>query len=278
MQLAGSARAAPVIFMLLSSALPPTADAQCKRDVRALAGELGYRLRGARCEGLYVELQSAPAILRVVALVRGGRLDSQFRSDTIPLADSFLVLVPPDLRALVGLDSTITILSQPIGAGPNWVMDAEAVGSSRFRWNIDEVLRSTDLPPSRVGVVGTATRAGNQPRASGRRDTVYVPLRVVRENAVGSPSSTASDSIYFAFHLPSAGYARVCVEPADSAQVIRPPLLCTDARQVQVGSYFDGYFEAMLPPGKLGLNHLVVLWRTSAAGPVGRDRLEILRW
>lgn len=234
---------------------PAAAQSQCEFDVRP-APRLAYEPRGERCEGLYIELQSTPMNLRVVSLLRGGTLDALEADSTVSV---LVVRVPADLVLGDSLRTRIRVVGQPKVAGVNWALDGWAEPNSAFRWNLDEVFRRTGIPLSQVGL------AGRTLRVQGIKDPVYVPLEVTGQGRAGN---AASDAIHFVFHLPAAAEARVCV-------VAGGPPACTGTERIQSGGYFDGYFQATLPPAPPGLTPVVVQWRASVGGQQGHDRLDV---
>lgn len=243
-----------VLVPPLALAGPTPAEGQCGLDVQPVGGTLAYMKRqGNRCEGLFVELQSAPRHLRVVSLTKGHAPDLE----TEPL----LVIRVPDLSppGSDSLQATITVLAQPLDPAVNWALDGRAAGADSILWNLDEVFHRLEGPLPRVGI------AGRTARKRGLADPVYVPAEIT---APGSGS--AGDSIHLVIHLPAAGEARVCVEEETH--------WCSDILQpLAGGGFYDGYFEARLPPGE-GLVPIVVLWRESGSMDGGRDRFDIYRW
>ena len=235
------------LALVLSTAVAASAQ-QCQLDVRP-AEELGYGPRDDRCEGFYVELQSAPTHVRVVSLVRGHRPDS----DSLP--DSLELRVAPD--PLIATTEAVAVLARPTIAGLNWAMDGQAAPRRPFAWDLS-VFRRAEIPLESLGFVGVSRRS---------RDPVYVPL------TVGAPGGAAEgDSTHVVLHLPfPVDVARLCdVEAAD----------CVDLSQMQTGGYFDGYWETSLTTAETrGVRAFQVQWRHSSMGDdVGSDRLEILRW
>jgi hypothetical protein len=243
----------------------PAAAQECELKVRPIDGRLGYRPRAnARCEGMYVELQSAPVALRVISLMRGtvdsAALDSA-RSLELHIA----------LHTL-NLDPVVTILAQPTVAGVNWALDVRdtaVAGPDRkqrlaYRWNKFEAFDGTGIALDSIGFVAR-TRL-----MRGMQDPVYVPVAVTRSN----DKVTADSSIHVIFHLPGASVARLCV--------VRYECVSGDLQPMRSGGYYDGFFQAEIPltgttPGEL--LQIVVQWRESGnASEVQRDRFDLFRW
>ena len=138
-----------------TTASPPCADLSPVRDDR---DQLGYRLRGDRCEGLYRRDTSGPrAELRLVSLTLG-RIKFPFAEDTVL-----------EVRRDPGLTEPVQVRSQPLPGDVPYQMDAVLASGTRLRWPVREVLHPADLDASRLGVLGSFP---------GRNPPVYVPLWV----------------------------------------------------------------------------------------------------
>lgn len=240
---------------LLAVGPAPAAAQQCEFDVRPVAHKgTGYGPRNTRCEGLYIELQSAPLNLRVVSLLHGrselprpgpdSKLEVQFpRSD-----------LPVDSLKLIGL---------PRESGVNWALDALIDPDSTFEWDLSEVFARTDVSLSQVGLIGRGKLD-----SSTLADPIYVPVKVT-----SSQMESMTDSIHIVFHLPVAGEARVCL-------IDLPAAPCTDTlKPIDAGGYYDGFFETSLPGPVNGLTTVAVEWRrTGGSSAVGNDRFRIIGW
>lgn len=233
----------------------PAVAQQCEFDVRPVTDQrTGYRPRDTRCEGLYIELQSAPMNLRVVSLLHGSSVLPR------PGPDSRLTVQFPWSDPSV---DNLKLIGLPREAGVNWALDASVDPDSTFEWDLSEVFDSTGVSLSQVGLIGRTA-----PEDSTLDDPVYLPVKVT-----SSQMASTTDSIYVVFHLPVAGEARVCL-------IDLPAAPCTDTlKPIDAGGYYDGFFETSLPGHVNGLTTVAVQWRQAGgSSEVGSDRFRIIGW
>lgn len=142
------------LFVILPHGPSALAAQTCVSSVQPAQGDLGYRVRGERCEGLYVAEISTSA-LELVSLT-DGPLEYSLEVDTLMVyAATETTPGPVHLRALGRRPRTY------------YRMDA-APDALPFPWSSD-VLKLAGMTPDRTGMYGFTLAAG---------DTTFVPVRV----------------------------------------------------------------------------------------------------
>lgn len=252
--------------LLPATFLPTGADAQeCELKVRGIAGNMGYgpRKPDSRCEGMYVELQSAPVVLRLVSLIRG-----RVPTDAILGNEKNLVIRVPGADTL--LKDPVTVMAQPTMAGVNWALDVKASGE--YSWNKAELFHRTKLQLDNLGFLAVTRRS------KGISDPVYVAVEVT---APGE-DPTNSDDVHLIFQLPAASRARLCVARDVGSTSSGVSRNCYDAELLRSGGYYDGFFTVTLPLSDEignGIVPIAVEWMEAGSGAISRDRFEaVLRW
>ena len=161
-----------LMFPLLLALLDPLGarlagqTAHCDADLNpATTNPLGYRLRGDRCEGVYIQDVAATA-LKLVSFT-----DSYESFD--PALDRPLVVewAPPPSAA-------VHIRAQSLRSRLYYRMDSDRpAGSASFTWSPD-VLAALRLGKAELGVLAWTTR-----RIGSMDRTVFEPLRLRQRNA-----------------------------------------------------------------------------------------------
>jgi hypothetical protein len=145
---------------------------QCDRNLLTLpTSPLGYRLRGDRCEGLYVEEVSGSAILI---------------ASWTEVFDDFDVARTPNLTVVWDVPDgagQVRLRAQGLRRRLYYRMDAlRPAGSSSFDWPTD-LLTELRIPRRDLGVVALATASVGVTERE-----MYLPLRI----AQGSPPSRSA--------------------------------------------------------------------------------------
>jgi hypothetical protein len=141
--------------------------------VKPTSDPVAYRLRGERCEGVYVREVAGTGGFSVVAFVVGGN------PSVIDAGKPLAIEWPP------GLDAPILLRAVSLRRNLYYRMDTRRpAASTRFDWPSD-VLRDLELKMDEVGVVAwTESRMGES------YQDVYVPIRV------GSAGASPGESSY----------------------------------------------------------------------------------
>jgi hypothetical protein len=120
------------------------------------SGPLGYRLRGALCEGLYESPVAAD--FEVVSLLSAGLSFG---------GEGEIAIGVPDLPG-VGPGTPVRVTAVALRPRTYYRMDATVRPGDSLRWPVGEVLGPLGLGPSDLGVFGQVEIEGQ---------TAYVPLR-----------------------------------------------------------------------------------------------------
>jgi hypothetical protein len=152
-------KAVQVIVLTSCLGLPALAQQNCPE--KDAGGQTGYKWRGDRCEGIFVQPVAGSADFRLVSFSAGldGSVDigstSALKLSWAPPASGDLSLHAASLRSrhYYRMDARRTVAQ---GVSYNWPTD---------------VLRAENLKPNEIGVVAST-------QVAGFKDEIYIPLRV----------------------------------------------------------------------------------------------------
>jgi hypothetical protein len=130
------------------------------------SGALGYRRRGALCEGLYESPVAAD--FEVVSLLS---------ADLSSAGEREIVIGAPELPG-VASDVPVRVTALALRPRTYYRMDAAVPAGGSLRWPVGEVLGPLGLDASDLGVYGQVEIGG---------ETVYVPLRPLGGRGATSP-------------------------------------------------------------------------------------------
>jgi hypothetical protein len=140
--------------VVVTSRMPTQGSPQtCDPQIWPQAGNLGYRLRGDRCEGLYETAVAAIGAMRPVSLTDG---DISLKPGD---QDLWWTASPSNAQTII----TVTAFSAL------YRMDARVRGT-QYRWPTDVVI-GTRIPLNHIGIV-----AVTQERLKNRTRDVYLPV------------------------------------------------------------------------------------------------------
>lgn len=235
------------LALCLMSVVP--ADAQCPLKARPRPGATGYQPRLDGCEGLYIQLQSAPINLQVVSLVR--------HALRVPEGDTAHVHVPANPESL---RTPITIVGRGREANLNWALDGDARPGAPLRWLLKAVVRTVDLDAERLGIFGETRKA------NGLGGPIYVPVDVrgVREPYPGH-AGAVPPPVELVLRIPGAGALEHRMSGTDWV------------RETPING--DGYFAIVIQSPEQGVRSVEIRWRPSdSLRPGPPESLSIFFW
>lgn len=150
-----------LVFSINIPAVTADEDKLCDKGLKPIPGNLGYKLRGDRCEGLYEAYVSAENF-EIISLLKG-ELHFDLQPGTrleVSADDAKKIKEPIHLRAR--------------GVAPKtyYRMDADLPSDRPLIWPVDDVLLPAGLNANTIGIYGWI---------SSGTDKTFVPLRVIQQ-------------------------------------------------------------------------------------------------